>query len=258
MRRIFGRDGRALVVPLDHGVSDGPFGDVAGFVGIAASHGADAVVVHKGTLRRCDPAQLRELGVIVHLSASSSLSRDPNGKVLVTGVEEAAALGADGVSVHVNVGSESEAQQLRDLGSAARGAEGCGLPLLAMMYPRGGTADESSANVLAHIAFIAAELGADLVKLPCAPSPDAMAEVTDSCPIPVLVAGGPARADVFEIARDVMRNGACGLAVGRNIFRSHDPGYVIRRLFDVVHGRQDMVHALDGAAVGCGADGRSS
>ncbi|NEE12500.1 2-amino-4,5-dihydroxy-6-one-heptanoic acid-7-phosphate synthase, partial [Streptomyces sp. SID7499] len=49
---------RLLVVPLDHSVTDGPIATAAGLnhmVGRLSDNGVDAIVLHKGTLRRLDP-----------------------------------------------------------------------------------------------------------------------------------------------------------------------------------------------------------
>ncbi len=46
-------------------------------------------------------------------------------------------MGADAVSMHVNIGAESEAKMLADLGAVSVECMEWGMPLLAMMYPRG-------------------------------------------------------------------------------------------------------------------------
>lgn len=101
-------DGHYLFVPLDHPVSDGPISSGNGFGRLVRSlvaGGVDAVIVHKGRVRLVDPKLLRDTGLIVHLSASTGHAPDPNAKVTVADVEEAVRLGADAVSVHVNIGS---------------------------------------------------------------------------------------------------------------------------------------------------------
>src|SRR5512134_2724778 len=109
MRRLSaGNDQRYLFVPLDHSVSDGPVTEQSHWDGLIdgiASGGADALIVHKGRLRSIDPAVLGDCGLIVHLSAGTVHAPDRDRKVLVGDVEEALELGADAVSVHVNVGS---------------------------------------------------------------------------------------------------------------------------------------------------------
>lgn len=45
------------------------------------------------------------MSLILHLNASTAHAPDPDAKHLVTGVEAALRLGADAVSVHINMGS---------------------------------------------------------------------------------------------------------------------------------------------------------
>ena len=245
---------RLLVVPLDHPISDGPLTgrerSLDDLIQVLSSNGADAVVLHKGSIRHVDPVRFRDLSLIVHLSASSSHAPDPHRKVLVTGVSEALRLGADAVSVHVNVGSNEEAGQLRDLGQVAAACDEWNVPLLAMMYPRGPKiADPPSPELIAHIATIAVELGADLVKLPFAGSAQGMAQVVAGCPVPVLVAGGP-RADddhVESLARTALDAGAAGLSIGRSIFDAPDPGRMTKLLSTLVHDH-GQAKTFEGAA----------
>src|SRR5690242_1189587 len=100
-RRLYRSGGdRLLVVPLDHPVTDGPIGPAAALDGLVeqvARAGADAVVLHKGSVPRVRPQWLSTLALIVHLSASTRHAADPDAKYLVTTVEEALTLGADAV-----------------------------------------------------------------------------------------------------------------------------------------------------------------
>jgi len=65
------------------------------------------------------------------------MSPNANCKVLIGNVEEAIKLGADAVSIHVNLGAEDEKSMLQDFGRIAREANEWGMPLLAMIYTRG-------------------------------------------------------------------------------------------------------------------------
>ncbi|MEV8535742.1 2-amino-3,7-dideoxy-D-threo-hept-6-ulosonate synthase [Streptomyces sp. NPDC051211] len=241
LSRLGPQDGRYLFVPLDHSLADGPIADEQRFhevVGEVTAGGADAVVVHKGRARGLDPRSLRGSALIVHLSGSTPHARDADAKVLVGSVEDAVQLGADAVSVHVNVGSDTEAQQLADLGAVASACDTWGMPLLAMIYPRGPRiTDPHDPATLSHVVNIAADLGADLVKTTWATPFEAMADVVASSPLPVLVAGGPAEnGDLTSYARSALRAGCSGLAVGRRVFQHHDPRAAVRELAALVHG----------------------
>src|SRR5689334_14879656 len=139
------QDDRYLFVPLDHSVSDGPvvprdrWHDLIRAVVVG---GADALIVHKGRVRTIDPALLGGCALIVHLSAGTAHMADANAKVLVGEVDEALRLGADAVSVHVNIGSDTESRQLADLGTVSAACDAWNVPLIAMVYPRGPRIDD--------------------------------------------------------------------------------------------------------------------
>jgi DhnA family fructose-bisphosphate aldolase class Ia len=252
LSRIFHpASGRALVVPMDHSVTVGPLGagDHADrTAGLLAAAGADAVVVHKGRARTISPDRFAEMALIVHISAGTDLSLDRTSKVLVGSVEECLRLGADAVSVHVNVGSPTEARQLADLGAVASECDTLGVPLLAMMYARGpemGSRTEI-AETLCHLGAIATDLGADIVKLDYAGSVAAMNRVADSCPLPILVAGGPTIGcddDAVAFGREVAESRVAGLSFGRLIFDSDDPHRVAAELSQRLHTPQALTSA---------------
>ncbi|MFY1637659.1 2-amino-3,7-dideoxy-D-threo-hept-6-ulosonate synthase [Solwaraspora sp. WMMB335] len=233
-----------LVVPLDHPVTAGPIVHGTGMdrlVGQLAENGADAVVLHKGVLHRLQSRWFRSLALIVQLSAGTRIAPDPDAKYLVASVEEALRAGADGVSVHVNLGSSTEGRQIADLAAVAEACDRWGVPLLAMVYARGARlAEHRAADLLAHGAAVAADLGADLVKSAMPADPVMMAEVARACPIPMLAAGGAVDADPAAALRRLagaLRAGAGGIAAGRLVFTADDPGLMVRRLAALVHDR---------------------
>ncbi|WBB50415.1 2-amino-3,7-dideoxy-D-threo-hept-6-ulosonate synthase [Verrucosispora sp. WMMA2044] len=242
VRRLFRQgDGRLLVVPLDHSVTDGPLGcgGLNSLVGELAGTGTDAVVLHKGVLRHVDHAHFTDMSLIVHLSASTRHAPDPNAKYLVAEVDEALRMGADAVSVHVNLGSDQEARQIADLAAVSDACDRWNLPLLAMVYARGPKIGDSRApELVAHAASLAADLGADVVKTDYAGSPEQMAEVVASCPVPVIVAGGPPQkeSDLLAYVSDALRGGAAGVAVGRNVFQAGQPRQMAAAIARLVHG----------------------
>jgi 2-amino-4,5-dihydroxy-6-oxo-7-(phosphooxy)heptanoate synthase len=248
LRRLHRHSGRLFVLPLDHAVSDGPFldgGRPDALLDRLRGQRVDAVVLHKGCLRWLDPRLFLDTSVIVHLSASTARAPDPDDKLLVASVAEAVRLGADAVSVHVNIGSRQEAHQIADLATVAGACDRWNLPLLAMMYPRGPhTHDPRDPQALAHAVAVAAELGADVVKTVYPGSVAAMREVTARAPLPVLVAGGQPRAGADALLADVqdaLDGGAAGVAIGRNIFAADDPVALTRKLAEIVHGRVEAI-----------------
>lgn len=245
LRRLYRHHGsRLLISPVDHSISDGPVvprgSSVDRLAGQLAAGGADAVVVHKGSLRHIDAERFAGMSLILHLNASTAHAPDPDAKYLVTGVEDALRLGADAVSIHVNMGSRDERRQIADLGTVSDLCDRWNLPLMAMVYPRGPQiTDPAAPELVAHAVTIAADLGADIVKAPYVGSPTEMAQIVAASPIPVLCAGGPPRATESDLAgfvQEVLLSGAAGVAMGRNVFQSEDPRRTVALVAGLVHG----------------------
>ncbi|HML62938.1 MAG TPA: 2-amino-3,7-dideoxy-D-threo-hept-6-ulosonate synthase [Solidesulfovibrio sp.] len=253
LERIVNRDtGRTIIVPLDHGVSVGPIAgieDMRETVTGIVSGGANAVLMHKGVVRCGHRARGRDVGLIIHLSASTSLSPFPNAKTLVCTVEEAVRLGADAVSVHVNLGDETEAKMLDDLGLVTEAAVSWGMPVLAMMYARGPKVkNEFDADVVAHCARVGNELGADIVKVPYTGDPDSFAKVVAGCCVPVVIAGGPkidSRRGLLEMISNSVLAGGAGLSVGRNIFQDPEPAKLLQAVTAIVHENAGVDAAME-------------
>ncbi|MGA2387185.1 MAG: fructose-bisphosphate aldolase, partial [Candidatus Bathyarchaeia archaeon] len=103
LKRIMKQDNKTVIVPMDHGVTIGPIQGIINMqqtINNLIKGGVDAVLVHKGIAKNTD---VDDVGLIVMLSGMSNLSPNVNGKVQVCSVQEAIRLGADAVSVHVNV-----------------------------------------------------------------------------------------------------------------------------------------------------------
>lgn len=252
MERIMNREtGRTVIVPMDHGVTVGPIEgliDMKNTVNQVASGGANAIVLHKGLVEGGHRRRGRDVGLIIHLSGSTNLSPFPNAKTLVCTVEEAIKLGADAVSVHINIGNGSEKEMLADLGFVAMKAHEWGMPLLAMMYPRGEKIkDEYDVNVIKHVARLGAELGADIIKVSYTGSVESFREVVRGCPVPVVIAGGPKMSsdrEILEMVKGAVEAGGAGVSIGRNIFQHRDPSRMVGAISLIVHENASVEEAL--------------
>mgnify|MGYP001077010380 CR=1 FL=1 len=250
--RVIDRNtGRTVIVPMDHGITVGPtkgLYDMREIVNRVAEGGANAVLLHKGIIRAGYRGYGRDIGLIMHLSGSTILGPDPDNKVSVAEVEEAIKLGADAVSIHINVGAETEPEQLRTLGCTAKICDEWGMPLLAMMYPRGKKIkDQYDVEFVRHAARIGAELGADIVKTNYTGSLESFREVVKGCPVPVVMAGGPkTKTDVefCQMVYDSVQAGGSGAATGRNVFQHERPTDMVRVLCGIVHEGLDVEEAL--------------
>ena len=253
MERIMDRNsGRTVIVPMDHGVTVGPISgltDMRKTVSQVVSGGANAVLMHKGLPRFCHRGQGRDVGLIIHLSAGTVLSPDSNVKELVCTVEEALKIGADAVSIHVNLGAETDSAMLRQLGMVGERCMEWQMPMLAMMYTRGPKVkNELEPACVKHAARVGAELGADIVKVPYTGSVASFAEVVEGCPVPIVIAGGPkmdSDEDMFRIVEESLEAGASGVSIGRNIFQHENPALIVRALSRMVHCGARVAEAME-------------
>lgn len=240
LERLIDRKSKNMViVPMDHGLTVGPIEGLVNMPEIiekVSQAGAQAVILHKGLVKDCFQGNT---GLILHISGSTTTGPDLNNKVLVASVEETVRLAADAVSIHVNIGAKQEPEMLKALGLVADSCDRWGMPLLAMMYPRGEKIDsEHNVKWVKMAARIGAELGADIIKTNYTGDVESFREVIEGCPVPVVIAGGPkmgSEKEILEMAFGAMKAGARGVSIGRNVFQHKNPEKMVRALARIVH-----------------------
>ncbi|HEC92718.1 MAG TPA: fructose-bisphosphate aldolase [Candidatus Atribacteria bacterium] len=243
IERIMNRNtGKTIIVPMDHGITLGPIPgiiDMKKTVNSIVEGGANAIILHKGMVRSGHRGKGKDIGLIIHLSASTSLGLDPNAKVEVCTVEEAIQLGADAVSIHINLGADTETEMLKHIGRVSKECLYWGMPLVAMMYTRGKKIEnEFDVKVVKHAARVGAELGADIVKVNYTGSPESFHEVVLGCPVPVIIAGGEKMEtdeEVLEMVKGAIQAGGAGVSIGRNVFQHEDPKVMLEKIAQIVH-----------------------
>jgi fructose-bisphosphate aldolase/2-amino-3,7-dideoxy-D-threo-hept-6-ulosonate synthase len=248
-----GTDGRYVVVPMDHGITLGAVDglvDIESTVDAVTRGGADSVLTQKGIAPRVHP-NANGAGYVVHLNGSTVVGPDANDKRVTGSVETAVRVGADAVSVHINVGSDHEPKQMEDLAEVTETAAEYGMPVLAMTYARGPGVDEHDAEALGHAARFGEELGADVIKTAYSGDADSFERVTESTRLPVVIAGGKPDTDVESLraVRGAMDAGAAGVSMGRTVFQHEDPEAITRAVTAVVHDDADAEEALAAAGL---------
>jgi len=253
LERIMNRNtGRSVIIPMDHGFTMGQIEGLRNMpetVNAVSEGGSNAIVLHKGMVKGGHRKSGKDIGLIVHLSASTSLNPDPNDKVLVCTVEEAVALGADGISIHVNLGAPNESRMIESAGEVVRDCNRWGMPLLIMIYPRGKGIDPVSPQAVGHCVRVAEELGADLIKTNYTGDPDSFRQITAASSVPVLIAGGEKGGDLETLMtiRDAVDVGAAGVCMGRNAFQRDDTARFVAAVCRVVHEGVSPTEALETA-----------
>lgn len=228
---------------MDHGLTMGTIKgleDIADVIDKVSLGGANAVLMHSGMVGVGHRKYGKDIGLILHLSGATSLAPDPNRKVLVCSVERALKMGADGVSIHINIGADEEPEMLKDASTVVEKSREWGVPLIAMMYPRGNKiTDENDAEVVNIAVRAGVELGADIVKTNYTGDIDSFKEIVNGVShIPIIIAGGPKMdtiPELFQMVYDSLQAGGAGVAFGRNIFQSEDPTKMVSAISKLVH-----------------------
>lgn len=198
LRRLLGCNSnhKLIIIPLDHGMTMGPINginDIRNTITKISHTPVNAVVLHKGIISSCADllCQNKNLYIITHLNASIGFSPNSDKKVMVSSVEEAVMMGADAVSIHINLGNDYDYHMIKDFGAVAGECQKWGMPLLAMIYARGNGIDEFDAELNMVGARVAMEMGADIVKINYINNKEKFEKLVDSVSIPVIVAGVP-------------------------------------------------------------------
>ncbi|QRN93226.1 aldolase [Archangium violaceum] len=234
---------RAVIVPIDHGLTMGPLTGIESTARIArwiGHPGVDAVLAHKGILSRlADQGALDRKGVILHLNGMSNLSDSVDDKEWLTSIETALLLGADAVSLQVNFNGRNDRANWKMLGQAVDGAARYGLPVLTMLYDKVGE-EPRRLHRLKQLMRTAVELGTDALKIGMSERPELLREALEDVQSDALVfvAGGELTGDepLLEHVSNALRAGARGVCIGRNIFVKKSPALLLERLSELVHG----------------------
>jgi fructose-bisphosphate aldolase, class I len=250
---ILASDGKALIVAMDHARTYGAIEgleDPGSVIEAAAEGGADAVMTTFGVAKRYREQLAGRIPTIIRLDGGPSLYREDwlayTEWSLLHSVEDALVLGADGVVLMAFVGIPVELDTYRIVARVAGECLRANLPLVveALPCPSERIPDPKAPDAMASAARLGFEHGADLVK---SYYTEDFHRVTDNCPVPVLVAGGPRMETVEEtlqVVHDATEAGAAGVVFGRNIWQSGDTRGMIRALKSIIHEGRPVAEAL--------------
>jgi len=247
MARLFGSDGNAFYLAVDHGYFQGPTTGLASVGETIApiAEYADAVFVPRGSLRGTIKPVLKQ-AVILRVSGGMSIITDElsNEEVSVS-MEEVLRLNASAVGYSAYVGSPHEHQTLMGLSRLVDDAARYGIPVMAVTAVGRELDQKQQTRFLSLASRICAETGADVVKTYYC---EDFEKVVEGCPVPVVIAGGPktdSELEVFEFVHDGMQRGACGVNLGRNIWQNACPQGMARGLQMIIHEGASSEEAYD-------------
>ncbi len=248
---LFFRNGRTVILPIDHGVaipvpglsnppalvqSVAPFVD--GFVlnlGLALRLGE--MLNNKGICLRTDVYNTRAEG-------------EGAGSISMYGIEEAELVGANAVMNMLYPGGANERVNFQECADLIRISLDSDVPVILEALPKGlGMPEQYTVENVSFAARLAAELGADVVKVPFPTngSIDDFRRIVESTFIPVIILGGAALNDdagLLKMVEDAMTAGAAGIAIGRNVWQHPNPAAIARSLNAVVHQDASALEAL--------------
>lgn len=228
--------GNAVWLAIDHGYFLGPISKLeepAKTVKPLMPY-TDALMLTRGILRNCIDAAA-DKPFILRVSGGNSIAGPAlSNEGIHTSMEEAIRLNASAVAFSVYVGTEHEHQTLMCLGRLVDEGQRFGMPVLAVTAV-GKELEKRDARFLGLSCRISAELGAQAVKTYYC---DDFGKVVKSCPVPVVIAGGPklkTEMDALDLAYRAMQEGARGVDMGRNIWQSPKALGMIQAVRAIVH-----------------------
>src|SRR5437899_7704661 len=205
---------------------------------------SDAIMCTRGVLRTSiDPKT--SVPIVLRVSAGASVIGETlTNEATTTSFRDAIRLNAAAVALSIFVGTQHEHQTLKSLGQLVNLGEDYGIPVLAVTAV-GKELEKRDARYLGLACRIASEFGAHFVKTYYC---EDFSKVVESCPVPLVVAGGPkleTELDALELAFDATQDGARGVDMGRNIWQSANPVGMIRAIRSIVHERATPKEALE-------------
>ena len=253
-----GGTGKFVILPVDQGFEHGPARSFApnpaGYdpmyhVELAIESGCNAYAAPLGFIQSVAARYAGEIPLILKLNNHEVLfdERDPMPAQTASPMD-ALRLGCAAIGFTIYPGSSNFRAMYEQLRAIAEEAKSYGLPVVVWSYPRGSNVSKegkTAIDVVAYAAQIAAQLGADILKvkpptahvelaeakkvyekyaIPVATLPERIRHVVQSAfdgHRIVIFSGGAAKGDeaVFEEVRGIRDGGGFGSIIGRNSFQ---------------------------------------
>ncbi|MFC3695099.1 class I fructose-bisphosphate aldolase [Chenggangzhangella methanolivorans] len=252
--------GKLVILPVDQGFEHGPARsfsvnpaayDPHYHFQLAIDAGLNAYAAPLGMLEAGADTFAGQIPTILKMNSANSLSRlnEDADQAVTASVADAVRLGCSAIGFTIYPGSDQAYDQMEEIRELAAEAKSVGLAVVVWSYARGGELDkagETSADVIAYAAHIAALLGAHIIKvkpptekialapaqkayekgkIPLGTLEDRIRDVVKSCfngRRIVIFSGGEAKADanaVLDEIRQIAAGGAFGSIMGRNAFQ---------------------------------------
>jgi class I fructose-bisphosphate aldolase len=234
------------VLPVDHGTMLGRVSGLEDPVGLVQRFmdlDLDGFLLGPGVLARTAELFARRGAPARLLTIDTYWREGERGEhVLMTTLERAAALGADAVKVLMpwDVAPHERAARSSLVGEVIAAADPLGIPVMVepivLRSPRGADA----IGIEGDGCRMAAELGADIIKVMYPGDPELLAAWCQELEVPIVILGGPAQGTTDELCEMVgasVAAGARGITIGRRVWQRpvEEAAEVLSRLSAIVH-----------------------
>lgn len=245
LARLFSNpSGRVFGGAVDHfvgygDVRTGGLADLPGALARVMAGGPDYVSIQPGAARHLWPSYAGKAALVIQ---AGCFTPDDRIRQLIATPEDAVRYGADALAVAIPVRGATEGEYIRWLTDTVNAAARFEMPVIAHIYPRdfseGGGKIVFTPDQIAYAVRIGFETGVDVIKVGYTGDFDSFRETVRTCPVPVVIAGGP-KTDTLLGAlaqtAEALRAGVVGAVVGRNLWGHGDATMAARAFRAVIH-----------------------
>ncbi len=247
----FFRNGKTVILPIDHGVAIPVPGLANPMEMIEKTHPfVDGYVMNLGLALRFTEETLGK-GICLRTDVyNTRLTGDGAGSTACFGIEEAEMIGAHAVMNMLYPGAENERISLQECAALISMSLDSEVPVIVEALPVGlGQPEHYTVEKIKFAVRLASELGADVVKTPYPvdATPETFQSIVEQSLAPVIILGGAALDDdaaLLKMVEDAMTGGASGVAIGRNVWQHPNPAAIARSMQAVVHKDASALEAL--------------
>ena len=253
LNRLFSHPtGRFCSVAVDHFIIYGEgippaLARIRGTLEAIVAGKPDAITMHRGL---ATSAWAPYAGKVPLILQSTLIRPDDSVFDQIVDAEDAVRMGADAIAVVGFVRGPTEGRYLRNIAAVVKDAARFELPVITHVYPReykNGVKISHAPEDIAWAVRSVLECGVDVIKVPFSSDSAAHAQIVAECTVPIVAAGGPTcetLKDALRMFAQVVRSGARGATVGRNIWGHAKITAVLEAVKTVIHDMADPAEAL--------------
>ncbi len=229
LERLKNAQNAYCLLALDHQLSVGRISEIDSYnewIKFANEADISGIVLNKGAFRTISPSNKKPI-ILQTMGAPSQ--NNTIEKILIGSIEDAIRFDATCIAIQLNFEDQNYLRQLEIGISQIERAGEFNIPVLCMLnMPQNKKLDTS---LFIRYVKQCSEIGVDLIKTTFPTDLDInnneLRQFIQHSP-PLLVAGGDKNENFFDELKNARNLGFSGICVGRNIFKSKDPGDVIK------------------------------